>query len=102
VLRVLAIALVALLAAGCTAKPRGPSASAPARFVTLEVGGMTCQGCVTKIQGHLARVPGVKRAEVSLADQRARVLADASVADTALTGAVRRAGPEYLGIVLTR
>ncbi len=39
---------------------------------------------------------------MSLAKLRADVLCDAAVADTALTAAVRRAGPQYLGLVLGR
>lgn len=75
------------------------SVSAP-QVVRLEVGGMTCQGCVARVQASLAAVPGVHRVDVSLDDQRAVVLADRAVADTALTGAVRRAGSEFLGIVV--
>jgi copper chaperone CopZ len=73
--------------------------STPPRVVTLEVGGMTCASCVARVQHQLAAVPGVHSAKVSLDEQRALIVADAAVADTALTGAVRRAGPEFLGIV---
>ena len=78
---------------------RSPNAT-PARLVTIEVGGMTCAGCVDKIQGELSRVPGVKRVEVSLGRRRAAVLCDGSIADTTLVAAVRRAGPQYLGLIL--
>ncbi len=76
--------------------------AATARLVSVEVGGMTCAACVDTIQRSLAHVPGVRRVEVSLAKRRADVLCDAAVADTALTAAVRRAGPQYLGLVLGR
>ena len=91
-------AAVTLQSAKATAETR-PS---PPDLITLEIGGMTCQGCVARVQRQLASVPGVHRVDVSLSDQRARVLADPAVADTALTRAVRRAGSEYLGIVLNR
>ncbi len=69
------------------------------RSVTLEVGGMICQDCADKVQASLARVAGVHSASVKLDDRVAIVVADGSVADSALTGAVRRAGPGYLGLV---
>ena len=78
------------------------STAATPEIVTLEVGGMTCQSCVARVRNQIASVPGVRRVDVSLADQRAQVLVDPSVPDTALTGAVRRAGSEYLGIVVHR
>lgn len=78
-----------------------PGTGAP-KLVRLEIGGMTCQGCVARIQKQLEAVDGVHRVDVSLADQRALILADTMVRDTALTGAVRRAGPEFLGVILHR
>jgi copper chaperone CopZ len=80
-------------------RPVDPSATPAPRIVTIEIGGMTCQGCVTRIQKQLEVVPGVHRVDVSLDQQRAQVLADSSVRDTALTGAVRRAGSEFLGMI---
>jgi copper chaperone CopZ len=76
------------------------TASTPAgRSITLEVGGMICQDCADKVQKSLASVDGVHRVHVSLDDRLATVVADPVVADTALTGAVRRAGAGYLGFV---
>lgn len=69
-------------------------------IVNLEIGGMVCEGCVARVQKQLEAVPGVHRVDISLADQRAVVLADPAVRDTALTGAVRRAGSEFVGLVL--
>jgi len=122
--RALALALASIVVGGCavgehrstsgagsnrpaavalhSAKDVPKTRSSPPELITLEIGGMTCQGCVARVQHQLACVPGVYRVDVSLADQRARILADAAVADTALTRAVRRAGSEYLGIVLHR
>jgi len=70
--------------------------------VTLEIGGMTCAACVKKVHAQLASVPGVRGVSVSLATQRALVQCDPAVADTSLTDAVRRAGAEYLGLVVSR
>ena len=82
----------------------GVSSSSPnaSRLVTLEVGGMVCAACVAKVKTTLAEVPGVSRVEVNLADQKARVYCGAPVADSSLTAAVRRAGPDYLGFVVDR
>ena len=67
--------------------------------VTLEVGGMTCSGCAAKIQTTLAAIPGVSAAKVRLTQRRAYVVCGAGVADSALVGAVGRAGPGYLAAV---
>lgn len=99
--RAAALALGAALAlAGCAPSP--PAASVPARTVTLEVGGMVCPACSLKVRGELARVPGVRAVDLSLMHQRAVVTCAATVADTTLTDAVRRAGPEYLGLVVSK
>ena len=79
-----------------------PVSASNARVVTLEVGGMICGDCVEKIHRELSKVPGVSSAEVSLTGQRAVVTCDASVSDTTLTAAVRRAGPGYLGLIVHR
>jgi copper chaperone CopZ len=109
-----AIALVAfVLAAGIggpwlvrevRSLPRGTALAARAdqRIVTLEVGGMTCQGCAGVVKGGLASTPGVAAVEVRLAQRRAYVVCDRAVADTALTGAIARAGPGFLGAVVAR
>jgi copper chaperone CopZ len=77
-----------------------PASAGPSRAVTIEIGGMVCAACAEKIQHQLAAVEGVQRVEVDLARRRADVLCEGSVADTTLTAAVRRAGPEYLGLIL--
>jgi P-type Cu+ transporter len=41
------------------------------REVTFPVTGMTCASCVRRIEKGLARVPGVREAEVNLATERA-------------------------------
>src|SRR5439155_5645785 len=106
----LGLAILAALIGGCRTLPRSPATVATrgsyvqstTRLVTVEVGGMVCEGCVAKVRHELSAVPGVERVEVSLSRQRAEVLCGASVADSTLTAAVRRAGPEYLGLIVHR
>ena len=40
---------------------------------TLKITGMSCGGCVSKIEGALKAVPGVNSAKVSLANREATV-----------------------------
>jgi copper chaperone len=97
---VLALGMIAVLAVGGVLWMRRPAPAAA--VVVLEVGGMQCSACVEKVHRELAKVPGVKRVDVDLAAQRAVVRTTRPVADSSLTAAVRRAGPEYLGLVLSR
>lgn len=97
---VILLGLVLALAAGGVLWMRRPAPAAG--VVVLEVGGMQCSDCVEKVHRELLRVPGVKQVDVDLAAQRAVVRTTRPVADSSLTAAVRRAGPEYLGLVLTR
>lgn len=60
--------------------------------IILDIGGMTCAACVSRVENVLSRVPGVRHAEVNLATERARVLGDAGVTAEALAAAVRKAG----------
>jgi len=102
------VLLIAIAAcSGCSAeRPRTHAeASRPsptARVVTIEVGGMTCAACEQKIDTQLSRVPGVTAVDVSLERRDARVTCAPGVADTSLIAAVRRAGPEYLGLIVSR
>lgn len=61
-------------------------------YIDLGVGGMTCDDCVHHVTEALESVPGVRRAEVSLADRSAVVEADSDVPTPALTSAVRESG----------
>lgn len=60
--------------------------------ITLDIGGMTCAACVSRVEKVLSRVPGVTHAEVNLATERARIATDTPVAAETLTTAVRKAG----------
>jgi len=65
------------------------------RIVTLEISGMTCAGCAATLQSELSAVPGVSVAQVRHGQERAYVVCARDVADTALVGAVNRAGPGF-------
>jgi copper chaperone CopZ len=101
-----AVAAVLLLAAGGSwlvdrvrqpalrAGPRVLPASVPAdaRLVTLEVSGLTCANCASRVTSRLAATTGVRSCSVDPAAKRAWVVCDRAVADTALVAAVARAG----------
>lgn len=72
------------------------------RIVTLEVGGMTCTSCVAAVEGKLGELPGVSTAEVRLQQERAYVVCDRSVPDSALVNSIHRAGPGFLATVVSR
>lgn len=90
------VGAVAVAIAACSgdAGPSGSTAvqaSAVARHFAIE--GMTCLGCVETVTEAVAKLPGIKRVEVSLQEKRVRVIADASVVpDSAIETAVSRAG----------
>ena len=67
----------------------------PAATATLVIGGMTCASCVARNEKALRRVPGVVRADVNLATEKATVeyLPGVATLDD-LAAAVRRAGYE--------
>ena len=106
----LAVAILLLAAGGpwlvrqIESLPRAATLSARAhqRIVTLEIGGMTCSGCAATVRSRLAALAGVSAVEVRLEQRRAYVVCDRAVPDTALTAAVGRAGPGFLGAVVSR
>ena len=53
---------------------------------------MTCASCVGRVERVLAKVPGVARASVNLATNRARIEADATLDPALLVAAVGKAG----------
>ncbi len=60
--------------------------------ITLSIAGMSCQGCANTVRGALAGVEGVRRADVSLEQKRARlVLVGAGSVDD-LVSAAQAAG----------
>jgi copper chaperone CopZ len=72
------------------------------RVVTLEVMGMHCPACVASVHDRLAELPGVSSADVRLQAGRAYVVCDRAVPDSALVGAVSRAGPSFVADVERR
>ncbi|CAG9265664.1 Cu(+) exporting P-type ATPase [Burkholderia diffusa] len=65
---------------------------APAASIELDIDGMTCASCVSRVEKALAKVPGVARASVNLATERATVDAAPHVSASQLAEAVRQAG----------
>ncbi|WP_233344334.1 heavy metal translocating P-type ATPase [Burkholderia cepacia] len=76
--------------AGFTAlAPASPAAPAS---IELDIDGMTCASCVSRVEKALAKVPGVTRASVNLATERATVDAASDVTAARLAEAVKQAG----------
>ncbi|MDW9230680.1 copper-translocating P-type ATPase [Burkholderia cepacia] len=76
--------------AGFTAlAPASPAAPAS---IELDIDGMTCASCVSRVEKALAKVPGVTRASVNLATERATVDAAPDVTAARLAEAVKQAG----------
>jgi P-type Cu+ transporter len=62
------------------------------RRIGLRIEGMTCASCVGRVERALARVPGVTRASVNLATERADLEIEGAPDPAALVGAVEAAG----------
>ena len=63
--------------------------------ITLDIRGMTCASCVSRVEKALKTVPGVTAAEVNLATERATVhVLKSATSSAALVAAVTRAGYE--------
>ena len=60
--------------------------------VDIQIGGMSCAACVSRVERALLKVPGVSSAQVNLQSERARVGGSAPM--KALVAAVERAGYE--------
>ncbi|WP_423380310.1 heavy metal translocating P-type ATPase [Burkholderia sp. LMG 32019] len=69
--------------------PSSPAAPAP---IELDIDGMTCASCVSRVEKALAKVPGVTRASVNLATERATVDAAPDITAARLAEAVKQAG----------
>ena len=68
------------------------------RVAEFEIRGMTCAACATRVEKALAKVPGVARASVNLATEKATIEAAASVAPETLASAVTKAGYEAVPV----
>ncbi|EKS9794156.1 MULTISPECIES: heavy metal translocating P-type ATPase [Burkholderia] len=69
-----------------------PSLPAAPASIELDIDGMTCASCVSRVEKALAKVPGVTRASVNLATERATVDAAPDVTAARLAEAVKQAG----------
>lgn len=76
--------------AACHAK--GEAAAAAARALTFNVSGMTCGGCVSKVEAALLAVKGVSGAKVDLEHKSATVDATEAVNAEDLVKAIESAG----------
>jgi copper chaperone CopZ len=72
------------------------------RIVTLEVTGIDCGGCDRAVRGALAAIEGVSTVEVRSPQERAYVVVALDLPDSALTGAVSRAGPGFIARVVQK
>ena len=74
-------------------EPRTTNSGTVSERVRLHVGGMSCASCQAHVQNALAKVPGVRDANVNLMTNEATVTYDASAcALPDLIGAVERTG----------
>ncbi|MGK8209438.1 heavy metal translocating P-type ATPase [Burkholderia cenocepacia] len=69
-----------------------PVAHSTPHSIELDIDGMTCASCVSRVEKALAKVPGVTHTSVNLATERATVEAAADVTATRLVEAVKQAG----------
>ncbi|MEA3088530.1 MAG: P-type Cu+ transporter [Paraburkholderia sp.] len=76
------------------ASPLRPADATSSRTTELDIGGMTCASCAMRVEKALAKVPGVTRASVNLATEKASIDSDAAVDPDTLASAVRKAGYE--------
>jgi len=83
-------------------RPAALSARASQRIITLEIGGMTCEGCAKAVRSQIAAVAGVSAVDVRFEQRRAYIVCDPALPDTALIAAVERPGPAYKAAVVVR
>jgi Cu+-exporting ATPase len=62
--------------------------------LSFKVNGMTCASCVSRVEKALAAVPGVTKASVNLATEKATISAIPGIDTGSLTDAVQKAGYE--------
>lgn len=79
-----------------------PAVHAGQKRVTLEVSGMLCASCASRVTRELESTQGVVACEVDVDAQRATVVCERSVADTSLVGAVARADHDFTATVVRR
>jgi copper chaperone CopZ len=66
------------------------------RSVSIDIGGMSCDGCVASVTRVLSRLPGVRVVKVAVGS--AELSAPDTVRDADLTAAIEKAGFQVGGI----
>lgn len=79
-----------------------PAVQVGQKRVTLEVSGMFCANCASRVTHELAATPGVVACTVDARAHRATVVCDRQLADTSLVRAVARAGGEFAASIARR
>ena len=69
--------------------------------LSLPISGMSCASCVTRVERALAQVSGVRRAQVNLATESARIELASPVSTGALASAVEAAGYQLVHEAVT-
>ena len=64
----------------------------PTQTSELQVEGMTCASCVSRVEKALLKVPGISEVSVNLATEKATIQALSSVSFATMAAAVRKAG----------
>ncbi len=82
----------AVAAEALAAAVRKAGYEVPTRRLELQVEGMTCASCVSRVEKALLKVPGVSAAAVNLATEKASVEALSNVSFATLAAAVGKAG----------
>ena len=79
--------------------PLALAGSGDYKTVNLKIEGMTCNGCVNAVKTSLEKLEGVKKAEVTLAENAAKVtFQPANANEKALKNAVKDAGFKVIKI----
>ena len=72
-----------------------PKEASNSQFFTLDIGGMTCASCVSRVEKALNKIPGVEAASVNLATEQARVRVQKGVSSLAeIIALVQKTGYE--------
>ena len=69
--------------------------------VVIEINGMSCKLCPLAIKKSLMKTEGVVKANVSLEQQRARLIVKDTVSDESIMNALKKAGP-YEGRIIEK
>ncbi|TVR09700.1 MAG: cation-translocating P-type ATPase, partial [Planctomycetota bacterium] len=73
-------------------KQQSPTTNAASTHVNLDIGGMTCASCVSRVERVVQAVPGVRAASVNLMTERAQLTLAPEADPQAILEAVNSAG----------